>query len=79
MTAKSNLFLTHKGISFYHAYKEDHIQLVNWYSTDPNGEKVVDIRKLPVPQDVKKSDHAAILKNAVDKGLIKTPEATREM
>jgi len=78
------LFFRYKGVSIFHTYKNDNANGVKfyWYTTDPiepedsNGYSF-DVRELPLPAGCLASDaiyHQAIIKNAIDNGLLTLPE-----
>jgi hypothetical protein len=68
------VFLRYRGVKIYHVYRHDNYNDVRSYiygssihCTD-DGEDTFDVRDLPVPEGVSKSDHAAIIKAAIDAG-----------
>jgi len=66
--------LTHNGVTVYHAYKDDWIdsRLTYWFALSPEGEAdEFDVRNLAVEQS---DDIEAVLKAAIDAGLLKNPD-----
>ncbi len=65
---------THRGVAIYHTYKNDSAddRMTYWYTTDIiDGEDFTfDVRELPVPEGVEPENHALVIANAIDKGLI---------
>ena len=71
-------FLTHLGISVYHAYN-DGMQddpMRYWYVTDINedDEFEFDIRDLDPPDSSPEDDHKKIIKHAIQEKKLKLPE-----
>jgi len=87
-TPKPSLFLRHAGVEVYHAWHDGCVARY-WYSLDPDDADIdedrgsqFDVRDLPVPADLATlhwdtpAGHAAIIRAAIDAGLIgATPHA----
>jgi len=77
-----DIFLEFNGVNVYHTYKSDEYtnQCENWYTTDKNttennDECIFDVRDLPRPdKDNKCESHFHIIRNAIDKKILKLPE-----
>lgn len=67
------VFLEHKGITVYHVYTDDDIESPSpdWYMIGTDDTQVFSVKKLSHLAGLHlKQDHAPIIKQAIDRGLL---------
>ena len=73
-TVDREIALQHNGVTVYHAYKDQELDwpLTYWFALSPEDDAdEFDVRDLAVEQT---GDVQAMLKAAIDAGLLKNPE-----
>ncbi|MEW6545051.1 MAG: hypothetical protein AB1411_15760 [Nitrospirota bacterium] len=76
MWEDNEVFLRFKGVTIYRVYKDDmgDIQREYWFHVSPAGsehdEECFDVRDIPVPESVNRSDHKAVLRYAIRQGWL---------